>query len=447
MNWLNKFRFWRRRRHQAVAVSPLMRHLEAVPARAAASADPTHIPARGPAQALPSGRPPRSPFQADARKQAIRQGFNASQPVSSVRQLHGREEELDLLVEGMLDRGNHGLIFGARGSGKTSLSRVFANIADERGYVVMYSACEPDQSFGEIIHPFIAGLPRSCFSYPDAQRILPDRDTKPRAAAEMLADCDRSRVIFILDEFDRILDRDVQHDVATFMKLLSDTHSPVQLLAVGIASGLDHLIEGHPSLRRHLSPIGLRGVDTDAVFAIINKGAQSANISFTDATIETISSLSCGSPYHVRLFCALAAYEALKRGEQQVDVHATLSGIGRALADWAMTNEDDAALFRRVTTHEPQLVQAVEDVARAAARRANLSAEGLRASMGEIADHALAMLAPVLEWHETDSDRLNFRDSLAPQFLLVTLCMSQASRHPDNRVVSITEPVRQMHLH
>lgn len=367
-----------------------------------------------------------------ARKRAIRQGFNATQPVSSARDLHGRNGQMQLLTEGVLDRGNHALIFGARGSGKTSLTRVFANIADDQGYVVLYAACEPNQSFAELMSPFVSAVPPHCFDTPPTPAgsgPLPAGAT-PRDAVERLSGCTRARVLFILDEFDRIADIRVQHDVAAFMKMLTDAHLPVQIVAVGIASGLSRMIEGHPSLRRHLSPVFVRRIATRAVDAIIDRGAGTAGLTFTEGSREIVRSISCGSPYHVRLFCSLACLEAIRHDLAEVDRAAVLAAFRRAIRDWALTSEEDADLFQTLVGDGGCPRPVLEAAARMAADRDALSRQAMLDACGPAADAVLARLAPALASDPDDPDLLVFRDTLAPQFLLALLATAQPDHAP-----------------
>jgi MoxR-like ATPase len=365
---------------------------------------------------------------ADALRAAIRKGFNASQPVTSSAQLHGRREQVELLVEGVLDRGNHALIYGARGSGKTSLARVFANAADNRGYVVLYSACEPEQDLGQLMTPYLEAIAGCKVNLPA------DRPVNPRDVTEMLALHARRNFILILDEFDRVNEPSVQHDISRLMKMLSDAAITVQIVAVGIASGLGHVLEGHASLRRHMSVIPITRIESQAVFDIIAKGARSIGMDFTDASREMIAHLACGSPYHVRLFCALACFEAIKRQEKMVDLHATLAGVARAVNDWALTNADDAALFRKVIAMNPTHWDMIETVARTVATHGSMPFR--------VGDAILDQLEAALMADATQ-DHIVFKDSLAPQFLLAMIFASENSDKIDENIVSINDLHRQ----
>lgn len=391
------------------------------------------------------GRTPSAPsapndrIALDAMKSAIRKGFNSTQPVTVARQLHGRQEQMDLLIEGVLDRGNHAMIFGGRGTGKTSLARVFANVADNRGYLVFYMACEPGQSFTSLIAPFLDAV-RSSDARAASAPLAPDPapSLSPRDVVEILADHGQRKFIFVLDEYDRITDHTVQHELARLMKLLSDAALPVHIIAVGIASGLDQLIEGHESLRRHVSAIPIVKIETPAVFDLITRGATYAGLNFTDASRETIAHVACGSPYHVRLFCALACFETLRQRKTMVELSMALTGMIRSVDSWALTNPGNAALFRETIALGASDWPLIEKIARAAATTpGGFTLESLDYN-ADSDTGVMDLLAPALRVHPDDGE-ITFRDSLAPQFLLAMLLASQHGDHSSLRVINLMD--------
>lgn len=394
------------------------------------------------AEAAPRAPQAHTLAQADLARSAIRKGFNSTQPVTSVRHLHGRQEEMEQLIDGVLERCNHALIYGPRGSGKTSLARVFANVADDRGMIVLYSACEPGQSLHQLIGPYIAAtLPA------DRQQVLAgEPPLSTREMIDLLATHASRRYIFILDEFDRVTDAAVQHELARMMKMLSDAAIPVNIVTVGIGSSLSSMIEGHPSLRRHMTPVAVTSIQSDAVVALIDRGAAATGLPFTDAAREMIALLSCGSPYHVRLFCALSSLEALRRQHRMVEVGATVAGISRAVNDWSRTNAGHAALFRKAVALGPGHWDQIEHIARDAATHGSVPLSQIQEDHGGTME-PLLLLRDALEPANEKGDRFAFHDSLAPQFLLAMLFATRNNDNADQKIVSFVDPMRQTMVH
>ncbi|WP_022683437.1 AAA family ATPase [Sphingobium bisphenolivorans] len=434
MSFLSIIGRWLRPRRKRAQSGNLSQRLAEVRVRSG-SPDQREAPVTSAAQVHPL-------VQADLARSAIRKGFNSTQPVTSARHLQGRQEELEQLVDGVLDRCNHAMIYGPRGSGKTSLARVFANMADDRGLIVLYSACEPDQSLHQLISPYLAAtLPA------DRQHeVAAGPPLATREMVDLLAAHVGRRFIFILDEFDRVTNVTVQHELARMMKMLSDAAIPVNIVAVGIGSSVAAMIEGHASLRRHMIPVAVAGIESDAVVALIDRGAAATGLPFTDAAREMIALLSCGSPYHVRLFCALASLEALRRQHRTVEVGAAVAGISRAVNDWSRTNAGQAALFRKAVALGPAHWDLIEHVARDAAIHGSVPFSDVQKEHGAMLE-PLILLRDALEPANESGDRFAFHDSLAPQFLLAMLFATRNSDKADHKIVNFVDPMRQPMVH
>ena len=347
----------------------------------------------------------------------IIEAFDSTHPVRRREKLHGRKDKLNWLFDTVLFGHQHAIIHGARGSGKTSLAQVFGDYADQRGAVVIYTSCESGSSFSEILRPYIMSLPDSAVPLLDIAAFSQERQQwpeqfGPRAVVDLLTrlspDC---RIIMILDEFDRVENRETNEQIATLMKLLSDARAPVQILVVGIARTIDELIICHPSLRRHLVPIPIGRISRDDVEKLIETGAQRAGLTFTEESRNEIAHIACGSPYHVQLFCYVAAIEAFRREQNVVDLVFARAGIQRAFDVWAMLNPQDAEFFRNLASRDPAEVRAAAVAAREAAELDSLQADTPGATL----------LAPALCTDGSRRDRLYFRDGAAPQFLLALL--------------------------
>ncbi|WP_165799589.1 ATP-binding protein [Sphingomonas oleivorans] len=391
---------------------------------------------------------PKPGTAADPRRSAVLSAFNATRPVDRRKDLHGRDDKLELLFDAVLDRDHHAVIHGARGSGKTSLVRVFSDYADQCGAVMVYMACEERSSFAELLRPYLKFIPPSCVPMGEEQAFQDEvaaleEDFGPRALVQLLSRLHDCQLILILDEFDRVTNRAVQSEVATFMKLLSDALVPVQLAIVGIARSVTDVISCHPSLRRHLSAIPIGRIAAEDVRTLIDQGAQSCGLAFDEDSRSLISSLSCGSPYHIRLFCNYAGLKAVKSDAQGVDATIAIAGILDATDNWARLNEEDHSLFIRLVRADQPVRDALAAVARMAAQEDAIDIARLERQAGEAAGDALHLLADALMPDGGEEGRLTFKDSIAPQFLLVLLAEADAalqSRPEATRPLALSRP-------
>ncbi len=286
---------------------------------------------------------------------ALRDTLGASQPVTTRDRFSGRHDALAQLIAAIEQQRVHVVVYGERGIGKTSLAHVFADTAREARYIVLYGSCGTDGRFDEIFRAFAAKIPmlfhRSVLPTTVAveqalnfDSLLPAGPFGPREVSDLFADVVGTRIILILDEYDRIADPNFRRDVAELIKNLSDRAARVQLVVTGVASNLDELIGFAPSIRRNIIGLPMRPLDITEVGEILRLGQEAAGLNFTDAAVKMIATMANGSPYLVRLLGHRAGIAALDQRRTQIDpAHAKLA-VERVLTDW------NATLPRRIQT-------------------------------------------------------------------------------------------------
>lgn len=353
------------------------------------------------------------------RRKAVINAFDAAHPVERRSDLLDRDDKLEILFDAVIDRQQHAVIHGPRGSGKTSLVRVFGDYADQQGAIVIYLLCEPTSDFATLLAPYMDFVPDYALT---TRSNLRESLSSPRALTSFLAESMTSQVVFIFDEFDRITDRALQDEMATFMKLLSDARVPAQLVLVGIASSVDLLIDSHLSLRRHLTAVDVGRLSDAGTREIIEHGAQLSQIDFDDDARDLIVQASCGSPYHVRIFAQSACMAMLRGGADRVDLDAAYGGLSIAVNAWGALNKDDFALFSHLcATSAPgeraQLCK-IATLGVGGSVLANVAGGPAQAAGAELLGDSVIRDADAL-------GKLIFRDSLAPQFLIAMLLLAE----------------------
>ncbi len=284
---------------------------------------------------------------------ALRDALGASQPVITRDRFAGRHDALSQLIAAIEQQRLHVVIYGERGIGKTSLVHVFADTAREARYLVLYGSCGTEGRFDEIIRAFATKIPmlyhRSVLPTTAAveqalhfDTMLPDTPFGPREASDLLADVVGTRIILILDEYDRIADANFRRDVAELIKNLSDRAARVQLILTGVASNLDELIGFAPSIRRNIVGLPMRPLTVDEVGEILRLGEEAAGVHFAEDAVAMVADLANGSPYLVRLLGHRAAMTALDQRRTRVEVGQVKSAVERVLTEW------NATLPRRV---------------------------------------------------------------------------------------------------
>jgi hypothetical protein len=361
------------------------------------------------------------------RRDSIYNAFSTAMPVTDRHGLAGRNSELEKLVEAIVVQRKHAVIFGTRGSGKTSLARVFGDLADEAGCVALYGSASGDADFDSLFRPFLSELPMSAAGQEKARKLMNEPLDVTRLAA-LLVDDVRQRSILILDEYDRVRSDEAKSDVATLLKLLTDIHSPVQVVLVGIAGDVDGLIAAHPSLRRHIAPQRVAPIPKPELERLLMSCADNAQLRLDPDALDVLAGAAMGSPYHARLFGMQAALVTEAGGRDRMTLADVEQGLASALEDWAEMSGATHALFQRVLweAHASRRMIALAGVA--ASQMSLISYDRLVRLGHEVlgggsinegqAVEAMRRLEPALT-SMPGGELFMFEDTLAPQFLLL----------------------------
>lgn len=388
-------------------------------------ATPSPLPAPGSSVALPTTE--LRPIFSRTSEARIHRAFSSALPVGDRYGLTGRSGEIGILAANILAQHKHGIIFGARGSGKTSLARVFGDLADEADCMALYGSVSGDLSFTHLFRPYLDDLPGADHDGTVARMAasLKSGDFDVRQLAMLFAEV-RTQTVLVLDEFDLIRTQSTKDEVASLLKSLTDLHAKVQLLLVGIAGNVDELLTGHPSLRRHMVAIPIGPISKESMLRLIGNCADAAGMSLADEALETLGSMAMGSPYHGRLFGVQAALAAEAGGGAEIGQRDVKQGFRSALHGWASMSADTHATVQSILAHQPDAAVLLSCIAVVAAAKSTFTAEGIvrlcdaneprpqgwSAAMAAL----LERLAPVVR-HSGGEDVLIFKDTLAPQFV------------------------------
>ncbi len=286
------------------------------------------------------------------RRLALRDALGASQPVIGRESFAGRHDALSQLIQAIEQQRVHVVIYGERGIGKTSLVHVFAETAREARYLVLYGSCGTEAEFSAMFRSFAARIPRLYHrsvlpNSPEAEKgenldVMLGDNFGPRELADLFAEVTGTRVIIVLDEYDRVLDPGFRRDVAELIKNLSDRAARVQLVLTGVAQNLDELIGYAPSIRRNIVGLPMRPLNGGEVRELVGIGENAAELHYSEDAIGMITAMAGGSPYLVRLLAHHAGLTALESRRSLVEENDGRAAVERVLTDW------NASLPRRV---------------------------------------------------------------------------------------------------
>lgn len=259
----------------------------------------------------------------------LRTAFTPSQPVSDVRKFAGRTEVLKTLIRSIEDQQLHVVLYGERGIGKTSLLHVLAELSRKARYIVRYTSCGEGTDFSEIFRTIAGDIPLLYHADYDPTSeaierggvladLLPPGPLTVSQISEMFAKVSNTRVIIILDEFDRSDSEVFRRLIAELVKNLSDRAIRVQLVIAGVASNLTELIAHIPSIRRNIIGLPVPPMNEEEVRELVMIGEAVSGLSFEDAAMERIISVSNGSPYLASLLSQHAGLVSTERNAVEV---------------------------------------------------------------------------------------------------------------------------------
>ena len=259
----------------------------------------------------------------------LRAAYTPAQPITDRRMFAGRTKVLTNLIRSIEDQRLHTVIYGERGLGKTSLLHVLAQAAREARYLVVYVTCGAGSTFDETFRTIAAGIPMLFHSQygptsPESERgeaiasLLGRDPVTVRMAEDVLAKVAGTRILVILDEFDRAESEEFRRNIAELIKSLSDRAVRVQLLVAGVAANLNELVANVPSVQRNIYAMHVPKMSAVEIRELIRNGEVVSGLMFDDRAVHAVVSRAIGLPYLATLLSHRAALVAIDEGRKRV---------------------------------------------------------------------------------------------------------------------------------
>jgi Cdc6-like AAA superfamily ATPase len=301
----------------------------------------------------------------------LRDAFTPTRPKQDATLFFGRFREMQRIIAAIEEERAHVVVYGERGSGKTSLCNMLAGKATEAGYFVQHFACSSGVGFEDICRHILRRIPASYLAeglggqarVENFEELLPERALAVGDLVEIFARIHERHVIVIIDEYDRVVSEDVKGKLAELIKIMSDQAVPVTLLLIGVADDVRDLFGKHPSLQRTLVTVPMPLMSRRDLEGLLAAAEARARLVFAPAVRDAIIDFAQGLPYHAQLLGLFAARSAVRRQSRIVEPQDFRFAVERA-AEEAESRIKDA--YARAVGTPAQA--AFEDVLYRAAR-------------------------------------------------------------------------------
>ena len=237
----------------------------------------------------------------------------------------GRRAVTRHLIDVANQNGQHAIIYGERGVGKTSLANVISTFLEPYTSETIASArinCYRQTTFTDIWNGLFDQVELPKRGEYETLNLYDVIDT--------LRNDDARKLILIVDEFDRIEDPDIDSLFADTIKTLSDFSIDTTLILVGVADDVDDLITEHESINRCLVQIHLPRMTLDELGEIVKFGIESVGMEISEEAIAQISKLSLGLPHYVHalgLASGRVAIDNERRNIKSTDVNEAIKTV------------------------------------------------------------------------------------------------------------------------
>lgn len=268
--------------------------------------------------------------------------FSPSAPTDKYSLFAGRQEQTNRVFNAVLQRGQHAIIYGERGVGKTSLAKVLAEILSSAGMKIVDSDtinCDATDDFSSLWHKALREVSFKIktsavyFGKTDSDveinlNALVTEKIAPDDVRRALSTLDVPTVI-IFDEFDRIQSKEAKTLMADTIKNLSDHNINTTLLLVGVGQSVVDLVAEHRSIERALVEVPMPRMSRTELTQIIHMGLAriGGKILIAPSVVNKVVWMSHGLPHYTHLLALEAGRAAIQRGSLTIEDEDFVSAV------------------------------------------------------------------------------------------------------------------------
>ncbi|MBL7190705.1 AAA family ATPase [bacterium] len=269
--------------------------------------------------------------------------FSPSAPINIRELFFGRQEQLENVEDTIKERGQHAILYGERGVGKTSLANIIEIIF--RNITVAKITCNRTDTYNDIwrkifkrvsLYQSQEGIGFNAKKKEIKSQLdffLPKEKEVDINDILLVFNEVNSSLLFIFDEFDSFKNTETLLKFTDTIKALSDNAPNVTLLIVGIAESVNDLMGSHESIERSIKQIKLPRMSKDELIQIIDNGMKRLKMQMEPNVKNKIIELSNSFPHYTHLLSKYSTKRALKKNLRTVDQNCFDEAIEEAVTN------------------------------------------------------------------------------------------------------------------
>jgi Cdc6-like AAA superfamily ATPase len=278
--------------------------------------------------------------------------FTPAAPIDAEELFAGRFEQLRQVVDAVNQKGQHAIIFGERGVGKTSLANVISAKLSRPTILAPRINCDSADTYSSLWKKIFdqINLTREVQNIGFGNNVKLEKiniceqvgsDIVPDNVRQVLTVLSAQfLLILIIDEFDRISKSDVRATIADTIKTLSDHAISSTIVLVGVADSVDDLISEHHSIERALVQIQMPRMSNKELYAIIDNGLKRLGMSIEGEAKQEIALLSKGLPHYAHLLGLHSVRSAIDAKSLEIRLGHVEAAIAKALEKAQQTTQN-----------------------------------------------------------------------------------------------------------
>jgi Holliday junction resolvasome RuvABC ATP-dependent DNA helicase subunit len=265
--------------------------------------------------------------------------FTPGAPINKYDLFSGRVDQIRDVINAVMQRGRHVILFGERGVGKTSLANILAEALPANDYIRMGSGtvnCDVSDDFSTLWHKAFREIAfvtegKAGFEGRPVERVETLDEELPEVVTpdDIRYTLERLSIpaVIIIDEIDRIQEKRTTTLLADTVKNLSDHSTSTTIVLVGVADSVGELIAEHASIERALVQVRMPRMSNNELFDILDKGLGDLEMGIDDDARIRIARLSQGLPQYTHSMGLYATQEAINQDRSNV----TLADVEKAI--------------------------------------------------------------------------------------------------------------------